>query len=210
MNYRVKQGSVIVAIQQDGVSVAKTVTKEKVYQDAQHDEAGWYSFKVKPGSLYAEFRVLDKDVEVSSGIQSIPDGTYTVVFVEESNYVTIKLETNTNEKTEDEKPNFFFNKQIISYLSGPDNVNNFTGFAHLNESGGLHIWKRFKGDGAIAKYEQALVILNEIGAQGRTEAGLEYAMRSGRCCKCNRELTVPASLHRGMGPVCSQGGTDAA
>jgi SNF2 family DNA or RNA helicase len=34
--------------------------------------------------------------------------------------------------------------------------------------------------------------------------GLSYAMNSGRCWKCGRELTVPASIHRGLGPDCAQ------
>ena len=31
-----------------------------------------------------------------------------------------------------------------------------------------------------------------------------YAMLSGRCSRCGATLTVPASLYRGMGPVCAQ------
>ena len=31
-----------------------------------------------------------------------------------------------------------------------------------------------------------------------------YALLSSRCARCNRTLTVPASIHRGLGPECAQ------
>lgn len=34
------------------------------------------------------------------------------------------------------------------------------------------------------------------------EAALAYALESGRCSRCDRELTVPASIHQGYGPEC--------
>ena len=215
MSYKIKQGSVIVAIQQDGQAVAKTATKEKLYSEAEHDKAGgWYSFKVKPGGLYAEFRVMEYDVEVAPDITAVADGTYTIVWEKDiesipgpHDYVTIKLCTSKHPTNEDGTKNFFFGKQIVSYLSGPDNENNFQGFAHLDETGGVRIWKRFRTEN-MARYQLALATLQKIGGEGRSEAGLEYAMRSGRCMKCNRTLTVPASLHRGMGPQCFAGSED--
>ena len=126
MSYKIKRGSVIVAIQQDGRVVAKTATKEKLYSEAErNDEGGWYSFKVKPGGLYSEFRVMLHDVEVAPDITAVADGTYTVIFPEYGGYITIKLCTSKHPTNEDGTKNFFFGKQIVSYLSGPDNENNF-------------------------------------------------------------------------------------
>jgi len=209
MSYKVKKGSIIIAIQQDGQSVAKTATREKIYQEALYDEEGeFYIFQIAPGGLYRELRVMKVDVELPKEFTSIPDGTYTIVRPAEEKHITIRLLTSKNEKNEDGRANFFFGKQVISYLNGPDNENNFQGFAHLDETGGVHVWKRFKDSPAIQKYEHALSILYELGGEGQSAAGLEYAMRSGRCMKCNRTLTVPASLHIGMGPICAIGGED--
>lgn len=222
MNYKIRKGSVVIAFQQGGQSEAKTVTRERIYRDAIF-KGGAYIFNVKPGGLYARFAAQEHDVEVTPDILALQDGTYTIVFdggfppandrLEEEfqekrrSYVTIRLETGKCQ-TQDGQKNFFFGKQIVSFLTGPDNENNFTGFAHLDENGGLHVWKKFREGNAVKKYEQALNILASQDIKGQGEAGLEYAMRSGRCYRCGRTLTVPASLHAGMGPVCRAGGTD--
>ena len=186
------------------------MTREKIYRSAIL-KGGTYIFGVKPGGLYKKIVAQDHDVEVTPDILALQDGTYTIVSggpVATPNYVTIRLETGKCQTTQDGQKNFFFGKQIVSFLSGPDNENNFTGFAHLDENGGLHVWKKFREGNAVKKYEQALNILASQDIKGQGKAGLEYAMRSGRCYRCSRTLTVPASLHRGMGPQCFKGETD--
>lgn len=208
MNYTIKMGSQIVAKRHDGTLEAKTIQKPRMYHSAELDEEhSMYSFEVGPGSLYASLHARQEDVIVNPDITSIPDGTYSVV--RGNSYATIKLETQDNELTEQGKKNFFYGKQIVKFLSGPDNLNNFTGFAHLDEQGALRVWKSFKKDGSITKYQEALNFLQSHGEEALRAGGLMYALKSGRCCKCNRKLTVPASVHQGMGPICSKGGIDA-
>lgn len=229
MTYRIRPGSIIVAVRRDGQAEMKTVTRDHSYPAARPN-GDYFVFEIGGESAWQEFHALRKDVEVQLDVIGIADGTYTVVSGDDTlpagdrleaefqekhgmvKYVTIKLETGRHEKADDGRKNFFFGKQIVSYLSGPDNENNFTGFAHLDESGGIHVWKRFRplyAESAINKYIQALTLLQQQGIGYQEEAGMTYALRSGRCRKCNRTLTVPASLHRGLGPVCAKGGIDA-
>lgn len=209
MSYKIKPSSIVIAKLHSGKKEHKLVTKEKTYVYAEQ-EGEYYVFKVKQPSRWRAFKVHFDNVTIVPDIVNVPDGTYTVVFDSDTNYATVKFETVEVEFQEDgTTKNFFFGKQIISFLSGPDNVNNFTGVAHLDESGGLHVWKKFRGSETIQRYLSAVAYLRDLSKEGRDECGLTYAMKSGRCCKCTRELTVPASLHRGMGPVCAKGGTDA-
>lgn len=207
MTYKIRPESVVVAVRHSGQTELQVVTKEKTYPEATRN-GDYFVFQVKPGGAWREFHALRKDVEVQIDIDGIPDGTYTVVFSTDTDYVTIRLETGRHEVNEDGSINFFFGKQVVSFLSGPDNENNFTGFAHLDEHGGIHVWKRFKESNGIARYVNALALLQKQGAGYQEEAGMAYALRSGRCRKCTRVLTVPASLHRGLGPICARGGID--
>lgn len=122
---------------------------------------------------------------------SIMDGTYTVVFPNDD-YVTLRLKTpNTGNLA---------GKQIASYLYGPDNNNDFVGFAFTNP---IKVWSKY-----TSSVREILALTTLLHADDPTLHGLAYALRSGNCYKCGRTLTVPASLHRGMGPICAKGGED--
>lgn len=96
----------------------------------------------------------------------------------------------------------------ILYLSGPDNTSSYSGMAWLYPNGTFKIWQAFLGDPDHSKLVQGLRFLLQSDADQRAEMGYQYALVSSRCCKCGRPLTVPASIHRGMGPVCAGGGLD--
>lgn len=74
--------------------------------------------------------------------------------------------------------------------------NRFRGFAVVTPD--LQII-RFK-----AATDSAIACLHALLTGDFESMGLAYAVKSGNCWRCGRELTVPASIHRGMGPVCSQ------
>jgi predicted transcriptional regulator len=131
---------------------------------------------------------------------SIPEGTYTIVLNGDVNdYVTLRVEREyfTGE-----------NKLIVTYLAGSDNEISYRGFAFVNGNG-IAVWSKFKSESRIVEAAKIL------WAIAQTEAGLgeaheeflkkaeAYALTSGRCCRCNRPLTVPTSLHRGLGPDCA-------
>lgn len=129
----------------------------------------------------------------------IPDGTYTVVF-SDGTHQTIQFSVSAK--------GAFEGRRIASFLSGSDNETNYTGFAFVTEDNKLHNWKRFEHYIIKDRVMEAVRILyksvRESGDEAILKAGEEYALRSSKCCKCNRKLTVPASIHRGMGPDCSK------
>jgi hypothetical protein len=94
---------------------------------------------------------------------------------------------------------FFAGKTIVSYLSGSDNERSYTGFANI-DGDFVRVWR---------KYADAIDVLAALAflAQGPEvwrAAGEAYAIESGSCYRCNRTLTVPASIHRGLGPECAK------
>lgn len=146
------------------------------------------------------YKVVDKDTGEVTRTVSIPLGTYTVVLGDESDYVTLRVENASFIK--DAK------KVMVSYLCGSDNDYSYKGFAFVNPSG-LAVWKKFKENSRVTKAAQVLWALAQTDA-GLGEAHEEflkqaeaYALRSGNCMRCHKTLTVPASLHRGLGPVCA-------
>lgn len=128
-------------------------------------------------------------------VPSVLSGTYTVVLGEsDSAYVTLRLR---NGDWAEGKPK---GTQVIEYLAGPDNTLDFVGFGFVIGNQ-LQVWKRFAGNEKLAT---AASVLLELPTEVQGEAREAYAMRSGRCARCGRVLTVPASLHRGVGPECAK------
>lgn len=87
--------------------------------------------------------------------------------------------------------------QWVGYLHGPNNDSDYTGFAFYR-NGRLVVFKKYR-DGSFKRQEEAFAVV----AGDPAKAGEAYALESGRCFRCNRTLTVPASIHRGMGPDCA-------
>lgn len=118
----------------------------------------------------------------------IPDGIYTVVRGEQ--YRTFRVKTANNGNLQ--------GKRIVEYLSGADNDNDFTGFAFLNGKQ-ISLWTRYRNSaGSIL-----LSFASYLGSDWKS-AGEAYAIRSGKCYRCGHTLTVPTSLHRGLGPECAK------
>lgn len=132
--------------------------------------------------------------------REVPNGTYTIVFDPEvpEEYRTLRL----RDDFRDDGPE---GAQVVEYLSGPDNELDFTGCAFL-EGARLRVWKRHRGGELQREVEECVrVLLGERGDEDPLgDARLAYAIVSGRCSACGRKLTVPASLHRGMGPDCAE------
>lgn len=128
----------------------------------------------------------------------VKDGTYTIVLDEQGTYRTLQVVTIEDAATL-RRYNNPQGTQIVKYLSGPDNEANYTLFATLKGEKAEII--RGKGDSLST---QALSVLINAGSEQRIDYGAAYAMQSGRCWRCGRKLTVPASLHRGMGPICAE------
>ena len=143
-----------------------------------------------------------KPVAVKAPIEPspVPDGTYTVI--RGGAHKTYQLRTQSDNDV------FKPGVQLMRKLIGPDNEADFKSVAeyvgdqapqtpqtqHYN---GCHVWAAHAAS-RIEIEDDWLVIRRNPEANG-----MAYAMRSGRCWNCNRKLTVPASLHSGLGPECS-------
>lgn len=123
--------------------------------------------------------------------RKVEDGYYTVTSrTEGAPHRTFRV------RTQPSNASFAPGETVINLLTGPDNEQDYRGVAFLKPSGRVFLWRRFKHDSALARAIEALV-------DDPSAAGELYALESNRCCRCNRRLTVPASIHRGLGPVCA-------
>jgi len=121
------------------------------------------------------------------------NGTYTVVFDEATDdRITLRFRI----------PTFGTWKgvQLVEYLYGPDNENDFVRCANA-VAGGYYVWHTATGNSRVMN---AITFLaSEADVEQQRAAGEMYALASSRCWRCNRKLTVPASVHRGLGPDCA-------
>jgi hypothetical protein len=122
----------------------------------------------------------------------IEDATYTVV-KNESEWYTIRIKT----AGPDSK---LAGKRIASFLSGPDNETAFTGFAFVTDEDTAAVWGRCRTEAPWIDSLNIILGYPTLGDDFRTA----YAQKSGRCARCGRKLTVPASLNRGLGPECAK------
>lgn len=121
---------------------------------------------------------------------SVPDGTYTVTF-SDGHHKTIRV------RTQDPDATFMPGRPLLAFLSGSNNDSDYTTFANAGAGGVVHVWKRFMGNSDLR--EAVKVLLGDPKAASRA-----YAEQSGTCSRCGRTLTVPSSLHAGMGPECAK------
>lgn len=123
--------------------------------------------------------------------KAISNGTYTIV-LNADEYVTLRIKECTF-------GDFPKGTRVIQYLWGSDNESSFKGFAFLTPDNKVKVWNSFKNAAKLIKAANILADSNDPGFYG-----LEYALRSGRCWRCGRTLTVPTSIHRGLGPDCAK------
>lgn len=125
----------------------------------------------------------------------IYNGFYTLTFPDGS-HRTFRVHT----KKADAK--FAPGKRIISILIGPQNTTDYEGFGFVSETG-VTVWKSKRGPKDIpSKLESYAGIIWDL-ATGEAIDGYSLHV-SRRCLRCNRELTDPESIERGIGPVCSE------
>lgn len=131
-------------------------------------------------------------------VPTVRDGIYTLVLNQEGDYRTLRITTATDEQREQFKlPQ---GAQFAKYLSGQDNEHSYTGFAFVIGNQ-VRIWSKFKAD---SKLVEALNVLVRADKAAQSDYGQAYALESGKCWRCGRTLTVPASVNRGLGPDCAK------
>lgn len=112
--------------------------------------------------------------------QTVPNGHYRI------NNRTFRL----RDDFRDDKP---VGGQVAYFLG---EGNEWVGFAFVSGQE-QRIWKKFKG----LTYLWA-GLRDLLGGDWR-QMGEDYAVASGKCFRCGRDLKVPASIHRGLGPDCA-------
>jgi hypothetical protein len=124
-------------------------------------------------------------------------GTYTVVLDETGNYRTLKLSDVPTEKCVNGTP---VGAQYVGYLKGANNETDYQPMGYICGTE-LRIKTIYRKDSNIVK---ALTVLLSADKETQHDMGHAYAIESNRCWRCNRTFTVPASIHRGLGPECAK------
>jgi len=97
-----------------------------------------------------------------------------------------------------EQANFKPGRILVDLLTGPDNWTNYRSIGQVDDAT-INVWRK-----AHTKHGSSLMDALRVLAGDPEAAGLGYALRSSNCCICRKLLTVPASIHRGMGPSCAE------
>jgi len=129
-------------------------------------------------------------VSINAHTFAVAEGRYTIQF-ETGGYKTLRV------RRQDDDADFKPGLLLISFLSGSDNDRDYTSFAHVEADGTTRVWKKYRQSHDLV---EALKVL--IGSP--TAAREAYAEQSGCCSRCGRTLTVPTSLHAGLGPECAK------
>jgi hypothetical protein len=126
----------------------------------------------------------------------VPIGTFTLVRADGS-YRTLQLG----------HPKWAGGKLVAAYLCGSDNELSYRQCAFIASDGRVSLFRKFQANASLRADLESFIkcTTGERDAAherflGEAEA---FAMRSGRCMRCAHRLTVPASLFRGLGPVCA-------
>ena len=122
------------------------------------------------------------------------NGLYTVKNVEKNTHRTVRVSTVRKGQLE--------GKRIMSLLTGPDNMNSYQGFAFVDDMGNVQVWRKFQSD--KVKPWLAAVVAQWAKNQNKPQ-GVDVLL-SKRCLRCNRTLTTPESIERGIGPECASKG----
>jgi hypothetical protein len=124
----------------------------------------------------------------SQALEFLLGGNATATFVGTQNRFTYKVR-----KAEDSDLYF------VSVLRGSNNEADYSYIGCLTEQRGF--WQtaksQFKGLPQSLAFSWIFAHLQRGIIDSRTEIWHE-----GRCCKCNRKLTTPESIERGMGAEC--------
>jgi len=121
---------------------------------------------------------------------AIQDGRYSLIY-QSGDYRTMRVKTPT-------KGNLI-GKRILQIKEGKD----FNAIAFLTDEGQVRFWKRFRSANPVERLVRIQKAVDRITADPEG-TGLAYAMKENRCCRCGKQLTVPASIYKGMGPECAR------
>jgi hypothetical protein len=130
------------------------------------------------------------------------NGKYTVESTQTGEHRTFWIETQASDAE------FAAGRRVVSLLTGSqnDDPSCYTGFGFVDDDG-IHVWTSRRGPGK--RWEEYADLLWTLGLDGAFSVWAEKGfriMQTGHCLKCNRILSTPESLRRGIGPICAEGG----
>jgi hypothetical protein len=160
---------------------------------AAHEREQRVSAPATPASASVTSTTYDKSAE-----RAVANGRYTIVFDadDESDRVTLRLR---DDFRSDLSANDLERLQVASFLNGSDNESDYRSFAFV-AGRTFAPFKRYR-DAERVQRALALLLRDE---QAMLSARTAYAVESGKCSACGRTLTVPASVHAGLGPICAK------
>lgn len=137
-------------------------------------------------------------------IPAIVNGRYTIVNRRTGEHRTFRIETQPVGR--EGGTSFAPGQRILSLLTGPDNENDYQGFAFVDDNG-IHVWmkKRSADPKHRSPFEIYAEMLWSLAIENVHSSWAEkgYALlEEGRCARCGRTLTEPESLRIGVGPIC--------
>lgn len=153
-----------------------------------------YDASLQPSCIDKAACMARRNTPVTPACKS---GTYTVVLDETGNYRVLKLSDVPTEKCVNGTP---VGAQYVGYLKGPNNETDYQPMGYICGTE-LRIKTMYRKDSNIVK---ALTVLLSADKETQHDMGHAYAIEANRCWRCNRTLTVPASIHRGLGPECAK------
>ena len=130
-------------------------------------------------------------------------GKATLTLVSKATGVRFTYQVKAKVEDDVKSETFFF----VSLLTGPDNLNDYRYLGILTGGPG-QAWKfrttlkSVAGPNASSAKAFDYFTNHVLGRQGPLPSGLEV-YHDGRCGHCHRTLTDPASIRRGIGPICA-------
>jgi len=135
------------------------------------------------------------------------NGTYTFQNTETKEHRTFCI------KTQKQDAEFAPGSRIVSLMTGTDNEKSYTGFAFIKKDR-IYIWRSRRGNKHYRFYarllEKAIPVLDSAPTRSEINGNIELCERkysvkvAKKCAVCNRKLTSPESIARGVGPECAK------
>ncbi len=91
---------------------------------------------------------------------------------------------------------------FLSVLTGPNNQTDYSYAATVRQNGFIKVTGKSKFTPDSKPVKVAQWAINLILAGGKLPEGYKIH-HEGRCGKCGRPLTTPASIESGIGPICA-------